>query len=113
MVTAALRRKCGYTVLGVCLAGHCTTVEALEQTTWPDWYEAVEDGVKALHSHCRHIYIAGQSMGGLLAIKAAAEFSPTDSSEELYINGHREDPAENRAKTCSVEKLIRTGVYLL
>ena len=109
-----LQEKGGYTVLGVCLAGHCTTVEALEQTTWPDWYEAVEDGVKALHSHCRHIYIAGQSMGGLLAIKAAAEFSPTDSSEELYINGHREDPAENRAKTCSVEKLIllATPVFL-
>ncbi|MEE3396840.1 MAG: hypothetical protein VZR04_05850, partial [Succiniclasticum sp.] len=65
-----LQAKGGYTVLGVCLAGHCTTVEALEQTTWPDWYEAVEDGVKALHSHCRHIYIAGQSMGGLLTIKA-------------------------------------------
>ena len=64
-----LQAKGGYTVLGVCLAGHCTTVEALEQTTWPDWYEAVEDGVKALHSHCRHIYIAGQSMGGLLAIR--------------------------------------------
>ena len=44
-----LQEKGGYTVLGVCLAGHCTTVEALEQTTWPDWYEAVEDGVKALH----------------------------------------------------------------
>ncbi len=41
-----LQEKGAYTVLGVCLAGHCTTVEALEQTTWPDWYEAVEDGVK-------------------------------------------------------------------
>lgn len=67
-----LHEKGGYTVLGVCLAGHCATVEELEQTTWPDWYEAVEDGVKELHGHCRHIYIAGQSMGGLLAIKAAA-----------------------------------------
>ena len=53
-------------------------------------------------------------MGGLLAIKAAAEFSPTDSSEELFINGHRENPAENRAKACSVEKLIllATPVFL-
>ena len=53
-------------------------------------------------------------MGGLLAIKAAAEFSPTDSSEELFINGNWEDPAENRAKTCSVEKLIllATPVFL-
>ena len=54
------------------------------------------------------------SMGGLLTIKAAAEFSPTDSSEELFINGHREEPAENRAKDCSVEKLIllATPVFL-
>ncbi len=68
-----LQEKAGYTVLGVCLPGHCATVEALEQTIWPDWYKAVEDGVKKLHRHCRHIYIAGQSMGGLLAIKAATE----------------------------------------
>ena len=68
-----LQAKAGYTVLGVCLAGHCATVEALEQTTWPDWYKAVEEGVKELQRHCCHIYIAGQSMGGLLAIKAAVE----------------------------------------
>ncbi len=109
-----LQEEGGYTVLGVCLAGHCTTAEALEQTTWPDWYEAVEEGVKELHRHCRHIYIAGQSMGGLLAIKAAADFPPADSSEGLFIKGGREDPAEKRAKTCSVEKLIllATPVFL-
>lgn len=53
-------------------------------------------------------------MGGLLTIKAAAEFSPTDSSEELFIKGQRENPTENRAKACSVEKLIllATPVFL-
>ena len=109
-----LQAKGGYTVQGVCLAGHCATVETLEQTTWHDWYKAVEDGVKKLHRHCRHIYIAGQSMGGLLAIKAASGFPLTDYSEGLLINGNREDPAEKRAKTCSVEKLIllATPVFL-
>ena len=68
-----LNVKGGFTLLGVCLAGHCETVEKLEQTSWPDWYQAVEDGVKELHRQCSHVYIAGQSMGGLLAIKAAAE----------------------------------------
>ena len=68
-----LHDRGSYTVLGVRLAGHGTTVEELEQTVWPDWYKAVEEGVRELHRHCRHIYIAGQSMGGLLAIKAAAE----------------------------------------
>ena len=69
-----LNEKGGYTVLGVRLAGHGTNVKELEQTTWPDWYKAVEEGVKELNQRCRHVYIAGQSMGGLLAIKAAAEF---------------------------------------
>lgn len=73
MLGEYLRERGGYTVLGVRLAGHCETVDALEQTTWPDWYKAVEEGVEELRKQCSHIYIAGQSMGGLLAIKAAAE----------------------------------------
>ena len=73
MLGGYLRERGGYTVLGVCLAGHCETVEALEQTAWPDWYRAVEDGVKELRNQCARVYIAGQSMGGLLAIKAASE----------------------------------------
>lgn len=68
-----LHDRGGYTVLGVRLAGHGTTVEELEQTVWQEWYKAVEEGVWELHKICRHIYLAGQSMGGLLAIKAAAE----------------------------------------
>jgi carboxylesterase len=73
MLGEYLRERGGYTVLGVRLAGHCETVEALEQTTWPDWYKAVEDGVEELRRQYSRVYIAGQSMGGLLAIKAAME----------------------------------------
>ncbi len=116
-----LQEKGAYTVLGVCLAGHCTTVEALEQTTWPDWYEAVEDGVKALHSHCRHIYIAGQSMGGLLAIRAAAEFSARRKTEEVTRGfatkawaGKNADKLSEKGKFPPVEKLVllATPVFL-
>ena len=109
-----LQEKGGYTVLGVCLAGHCVTVEALEQTTWPDWYEAVEEGVKELHRHCRHIYIAGQSMGGLLAIKAAAEFSAKIPFEPLSMQGNWETAIEKATNDYSVEKLIllATPVFL-
>ena len=109
-----LQEKGGYTVLGVCLAGHCVTVEALEQTTWPDWYEAVEEGVKELHRHCCHIYIAGQSMGGLLAIKAAAEFSAKIPFEPLSMQGNGETAIEKATNDYSVEKLIllATPVFL-
>ncbi|MBQ2220848.1 MAG: hypothetical protein II419_04225, partial [Acidaminococcaceae bacterium] len=109
-----LQEESGYTVLGVCLTGHCATVEALEQTTWPDWYEAVEEGVKELHRHCRHIYIAGQSMGGLLAIKAAAEFSAKIPFEPLSMQGNGETAIEKATNDYSVEKLIllATPVFL-
>ena len=109
-----LQEESGYTVLGVCLTGHCATVEALEQTTWPDWYEAVEEGVKELHRHCCHIYIAGQSMGGLLAIKAAAEFSAKIPFEPLSMQGNGETAIEKATNDYSVEKLIllATPIFL-
>jgi len=68
-----LQKNGGYAVLGVRLAGHGTTVEELERTVWQDWYKAVEDGFREMEKTCRHIYIAGQSMGALLAVKAASE----------------------------------------
>ena len=109
-----LQEESVYTVLGVCRPGHCATVDALEQTTWPDWYEAVEEGVKELHRHCRHIYIAGQSMGGLLAIKAAAEFSAKIPFEPLSMQGNGETAIEKATNDYSVEKLIllATPVFL-
>ena len=109
-----LQAKGGYTVLGVCLAGHCATVEALEQTTWPDWYVAVEEGVKELHRYCRHIYIAGQSMGGLLAVKAAAAFQAKGPYEALSIQRNGELAAEKSTIVYSVEKLalLATPIFL-
>ena len=68
-----LQERGGFTILGVRLAGHGSTVEALEQTRWPDWYQAVEEGVAELRQRCAHVYIIGLSMGALLAMKAAAE----------------------------------------
>ena len=63
----------GYSVLGVRLPGHGTTPEDLGTTRWPDWYGAVEAGINRLRKSCRRIFLAGQSLGGLLALKAAAE----------------------------------------
>lgn len=68
-----LYERGGFTVLGVRLPGHGTCLEDLEPTVWKDWYSAVEDGVMLLRKSCSHVYIAGLSMGGLLAMKAAAE----------------------------------------
>ncbi|HMM19454.1 MAG TPA: alpha/beta fold hydrolase [Selenomonadales bacterium] len=64
----------GYTVLGPRLCGHGTSEADLAQTGWLHWYSAVEDGYHLLKSLCRDVYVAGLSMGGLLALKLAAEY---------------------------------------
>ena len=63
----------GYTVLGVLLPGHGTKPENLNETKWQDWYAAAEEGFKRLEESCSEVMVAGLSMGGLLAIKVAAE----------------------------------------
>ena len=62
----------GFTVLGVRLQGHGTSWQELEQTTWPEWYQDVADGVQKLRDCCESVSVAGLSLGGLLAAKAAA-----------------------------------------
>lgn len=63
----------GYTVLGVRLPGHGTTPQDLGTKRWPDWYGAVAEGMARLGRSCRRLFLVGQSLGGLLALKAAAE----------------------------------------
>lgn len=63
---------CGFTVLGVRLPGHGTSVEDLERTTADDWYQAAETGCDDLLRKFESVYVAGLSMGALLAIKIAA-----------------------------------------
>ena len=65
--------KRGYTVLGVRLAGHATTVEDMSHMTGEDWMDSVRDGYALLSGICEDISAVGHSMGGLLALRLAAE----------------------------------------
>lgn len=65
--------KNGYSVLGVRLPGHGTTPEELNKTNWPMWYEAAAEAFAELSSYCTEVSVVGVSMGGLLAMKLAAE----------------------------------------
>lgn len=67
----------GYTVSGVQLAGHCGSVEDLVQTRWEDWYASVCKAADELKKHVNQLYIAGLSMGALLALKYASEHKVT------------------------------------
>lgn len=65
--------KKGYSVFGVRLPGHGTTPEELNKTNWPLWYDAVRKAHEELSQCCSEISVVGLSMGGLLAMKLAAE----------------------------------------
>jgi len=63
----------GFTVHGVQLAGHCGTESDLLGTGWRDWYASVEQAALALRADVDHLFVAGLSMGALLALMLAAE----------------------------------------
>lgn len=67
-----LHRK-GFTVLGVRLAGHGTTVEDMSHMTWEDWMDSVRDGYALLSGACESIDVIGHSMGGLFSLLLSTE----------------------------------------
>jgi carboxylesterase len=62
----------GFQVHGLRLPGHGTELAALDETTWHDWAEAVEDAFDTMRMLCRSVAVVGQSLGGLLALHLAA-----------------------------------------
>jgi carboxylesterase len=63
----------GLTVACPELAGHCASIQALKATSWRDWYKSVEASFEALSQECEQVFVAGLSMGALLALLLAAE----------------------------------------
>lgn len=62
----------GFTVVGIRLAGHATHPSDLNRVQWTDWLCNVEDGLAYL-STCSQKILIGQSMGGMIALTAAAQ----------------------------------------
>jgi carboxylesterase len=63
----------GLTVAAVRLPGHGTSIEDFKRHRWPEWAAAVAEGLADLRSRCTRLIVLGQSMGGALAVHAAAE----------------------------------------
>ena len=63
----------GFTVMCPQLAGHCGDVAALKRSTWRDWYASIEHGFEALKREYPRVYVAGMSMGALIALKLAEQ----------------------------------------
>jgi carboxylesterase len=64
----------GLTVLGVRLAGHGETPEAMAMTGWQDWVASAEEGLQELQERCDRMFVAGLSMGGLITLHLAAHY---------------------------------------
>ncbi|MGA7988280.1 MAG: alpha/beta fold hydrolase [Candidatus Dormiibacterota bacterium] len=54
------------------LPGHGTTPQELARTRWQDWASCVSDAFNDLAAECSDVVVAGQSMGGTLALHLAA-----------------------------------------
>lgn len=63
----------GYTALGPRLFGHGTQAEDLYRVRWRDWYYSALDGYHLLRQMCDAVVVMGLSMGGVTALKIAAE----------------------------------------
>ena len=58
----------GFTCLGVRLAGHATIPEDMIASRWTDWTASVEGAYFLLRGVTDNIFLAGLSMGGILAL---------------------------------------------
>ncbi len=61
-----------FSVCGLLLPGHNTSVADLDRTTAREWAAAVDAAVDAMRAKCRAVALVGQSLGGLLALHCAA-----------------------------------------
>lgn len=66
----------GFTVMGVNLPGHATTMDDMARATWEDWLGAAKEAFLRLKGMCDHISVAGLSMGGCLALILAEQMQP-------------------------------------
>lgn len=65
--------KMGFTVHVPLLPGHGSTIDAMNKTTWRDWYAEVLQSFHQLRTQHERVFVAGFSMGGALALHLAAE----------------------------------------
>jgi carboxylesterase len=62
----------GFAVRLPLLPGHGTTWQDLNRMRWQQWHGVVDDAYLELDAECDHVFVAGLSMGGALALRIAA-----------------------------------------
>jgi carboxylesterase len=66
--------KLGYTVHCPQLAGHCGSGDALQSSSWVDWYRSSEEALLELRKECDVVIAGGLSTGAVLALMLAAKY---------------------------------------
>lgn len=75
----------GYTVHGVCLAGHGQGVEVLQQTSVPEMVTSVRQVIDEVRKTSPQILLVGSSFGATLAL-ALAEQQPVNIQGVVVVN---------------------------
>ncbi|AGB40735.1 esterase/lipase [Halobacteroides halobius DSM 5150] len=70
-----LYQKGDYTVSGILLPGHGTSMEDMEESTWRDWLQAAREEYERLDQAYDQVYVMGLSMGGALTLLLAEEYN--------------------------------------
>lgn len=65
--------RAGFTVYGMQLAGHGGSQADLLETGWRGWMRSVVEGADRLRREIDHLFVAGVSMGSILALNLAIE----------------------------------------
>ena len=73
LVGNALHQR-GLTVMAPLLPGHGTTLSDLSKQHWQNWTQHVNLALTDLRSRCPAVFVAGISLGSLLALYLAAEY---------------------------------------
>jgi carboxylesterase len=63
----------GLSVYGMQLPGHCGSEAELLRTGWRDWYRGVEEAWREVSLRHRDVFVAGLSMGALMAMHLSAQ----------------------------------------
>jgi carboxylesterase len=62
----------GWSCVAPALAGHAATPADLASTRWEDWVASAQESLDELAERCSSVVVAGQSMGGTIALHLAA-----------------------------------------
>ncbi len=73
----------GHTVSAPLLPGHGTHPDDLNKVRWQDWLQTAQSEYEKLSEQCDEVWVAGESMGGLLCLLLAAN-NPTVRGLLLY-----------------------------